>query len=130
MEELLTKLNLNDEEVKYLLKLREDYGFVNIDCPFEKIEIPATKEVYDPTKVIRKEDIRVGMRKAIEDKLNEREATVIRQRYGLDGYSKTLEEVGEIFSITRERVRQIEKLALEKLRRSGYARLLLKEKYL
>lgn len=49
--------------------------------------------------------------------LSEREARVLRLRFGLnDGYSRTLEEVGTIFSVTRERVRQIEAKALRKLR--------------
>jgi RNA polymerase primary sigma factor len=48
--------------------------------------------------------------------LNYREREIIRLRYGLaDGYSYTLEEVGKIFSVTRERVRQIESKAVRKL---------------
>ncbi|MGO8747250.1 MAG: RNA polymerase sigma factor RpoD/SigA [Thermoguttaceae bacterium] len=48
--------------------------------------------------------------------LNERERAIIRLRYGLaDGYAHTLDQVGRIFSITRERVRQIESGALRKL---------------
>jgi RNA polymerase primary sigma factor len=50
--------------------------------------------------------------------LNEREATILRYRFGLDGGSeRTLEEVGEKFNVTRERVRQIQNLALRKLRK-------------
>ena len=48
--------------------------------------------------------------------LNYREREIVRLRYGLaDGYSYTLEEVGKIFSVTRERVRQIESKAVRKL---------------
>ncbi len=48
--------------------------------------------------------------------LNHREREIMRLRYGLaDGYSYTLEEVGKIFSVTRERVRQIESKAVRKL---------------
>ncbi|MDA1180582.1 MAG: sigma-70 family RNA polymerase sigma factor, partial [Planctomycetota bacterium] len=48
--------------------------------------------------------------------LNHREREIIRLRYGLaDGYAYTLEEVGKIFSVTRERVRQIESKAVRKL---------------
>ncbi len=48
--------------------------------------------------------------------LNHREREILRLRYGLaDGYSYTLEEVGKIFSVTRERVRQIEAKAVRKL---------------
>ena len=50
--------------------------------------------------------------------LDAREATILRFRFGLDGGNeKTLEEVGEKFSVTRERVRQIQNIALNKLRR-------------
>ena len=50
--------------------------------------------------------------------LDPREATILRYRFGLDGGSeKTLEEVGEKFGVTRERVRQIQNLALRKLRK-------------
>jgi RNA polymerase primary sigma factor len=48
--------------------------------------------------------------------LTYREREIIRLRYGLtDGYTYTLEEVGKIFSVTRERVRQIESKAVRKL---------------
>jgi RNA polymerase primary sigma factor len=50
--------------------------------------------------------------------LDPREATILRARFGLDGGSqKTLEEVGEKFGVTRERVRQIQNIALRKLRK-------------
>ena len=49
--------------------------------------------------------------------LNSREQAVIRMRFGLDdGKGKTLEEIGRRFSVTRERIRQIEARALHKLR--------------
>ncbi len=52
------------------------------------------------------------------DQLDERELTIIRYRFGLDGGpERTLEEVGEKFGVTRERIRQIQNVALNKLRR-------------
>ena len=51
------------------------------------------------------------------DTLTERERAVLEQRFGLvDGYSRTLEEVGRQFQVTRERIRQIEAKALRKMR--------------
>lgn len=51
------------------------------------------------------------------DTLTEREAAVLRMRFGMyDGRAHTLEEVGELFGVTRERIRQIESKALRKLR--------------
>lgn len=55
--------------------------------------------------------------------ITEREEKVLRLRFGIgDGYSRTLEEVGQIFNVTRERVRQIEAKALRKLRHPTRAR--------
>lgn len=58
--------------------------------------------------------------------LNYREREILRLRYGLaDGYAYTLEEVGKIFSVTRERVRQIESKAVRKLQQPYRARSLM-----
>jgi len=60
---------------------------------------------------------------AILSSLGERERAVLEMRFGLkDGESHTLEEVGQAFGVTRERVRQIESKALRKLRHPGYRR--------
>ena len=57
--------------------------------------------------------------------LTDREAKVIKLRYGLlDGKTHTLEEVGQLFDVTRERIRQIEAKALKKLRHPSRAKLL------
>ena len=59
-----------------------------------------------------------GMLQDMVKHLDTREATILRYRFGLDGGpEKTLEEVGEKFGVTRERVRQIQNLALKKLRK-------------
>ena len=51
-------------------------------------------------------------------KLDEKEATIIKYRFGLDGGDpKTLKEIGELLNLSRERIRQIENIALRKLRR-------------
>ena len=49
--------------------------------------------------------------------LDDREAKIVKMRYGIDGPKFTLEQVGEEFDVTRERVRQIEVKALQKIRR-------------
>jgi len=49
--------------------------------------------------------------------LSDRERTVLKLRFGLDdGHPRTLEEVGKVFNVTRERIRQIEAKALRKLK--------------
>jgi len=59
-----------------------------------------------------------GMLQEMVKTLDPREETILRYRFGLDGGNeKTLEEVGEKFGVTRERIRQIQNIALHKLRR-------------
>ena len=59
------------------------------------------------------------------DQLTEREAGILKLRFGFeDGEQKTLEEVGRVYSVTRERIRQIESKALEKLRGNQSSKLL------
>jgi len=74
----------------------------NADTPYEQLEEKTvTKMLQEMVKT-----------------LDPREATILRYRFGLDGGTeKTLEEVGEKFGVTRERVRQIQNIALNKLRK-------------
>jgi len=61
--------------------------------------------------------------KEILDTLTEREADVLKMRFGMhDGRTRTLEEVGQIFGVTRERIRQIENKAIRKLRHPSRAK--------
>ena len=66
-------------------------------------------------------------------KLSPREERIIRMRFGFeDGNQCTLEEVGQVFSVTRERIRQIEAKALRKLRhpsRSSHVRTFLEDSW-
>ena len=64
------------------------------------------------------EKTNTDMIRELVETLPDREATILRYRFGLDGdEEKTLEEVGEKFGVTRERIRQIQNIALKKLRR-------------
>jgi RNA polymerase primary sigma factor len=80
-------------------------------------EIIADEAAHTPYKQL--EDATVtGMLREMVKTLDEREATILRFRFGLDGGpERTLEEVGEKFGVTRERVRQIQNIALNKLRK-------------
>jgi len=70
----------------------------------------------NPRVELEEKDV-LGMLGDLLGNLDKREATILRFRYGLDGASeKTLEEVGAKFGVTRERVRQLQNIALEKLR--------------
>ena len=70
-----------------------------------------------PEELAIKDSQREHLLKIMEETLQPRELYVIKARFGfLDGNAKTLEEVGEMFSLTRERIRQIESKAIRKLR--------------
>lgn len=76
----------------------------------------------DPLKGMNQQSLRSSIGRVLES-LSYREREIIRLRFGLaDGYTYTLEEVGTIFSVTRERVRQIEAKAVEKLRQPSLHR--------
>lgn len=73
----------------------------------------------DPLRDINSQALKSSIGKALEG-LSYREREIIRLRFGLaDGCAYTLEEVGSLFAVTRERVRQIEAKAVEKLRQPG-----------
>jgi RNA polymerase primary sigma factor len=90
---------IGDDESNYFSDVVEDENAVS---PYENL----------------KDKTVTGMLQDMVKHLDPREATILRFRFGLDGGpEKTLEEVGEKFGVTRERVRQIQNLALRKLRK-------------
>ena len=77
---------------------------------------------HDPLQGINQDALKSGIAEALGS-LNYRERESIRLRYGLsDGYAYTLSEVGKVFSVTRERIRQIESEALRKLQQPSCSR--------
>ena len=95
----------------------------SLDAPISSEETNSFSEVVeDENAATPYEDLEdktvTAMLKDMVKHLDAREATILHYRFGLDGGSeRTLEEVGEKFGVTRERVRQIQNLALKKLRR-------------
>jgi RNA polymerase primary sigma factor len=78
------------------------------------------EDAVDPVRVTEEGDIADSLRKSIS-RLPEREGRILALRYGfLDGVPRTLEEIGEEFNLTRERIRQLEKLALCRLRHPSF----------
>jgi RNA polymerase primary sigma factor len=90
---------IGDEDSNNFAEVVQDE---NADTPYEQLE--------DKTVT--------GMLQEMVKTLDDREATILRYRFGLDGGpERTLEEVGKKFNVTRERVRQIQNIALRKLRK-------------
>jgi len=80
-------------------------------------EIIADENAHTPYRQLENTTVTAMLREMVTT-LDEREATILRYRFGLDGGTeRTLEEVGEKFGVTRERVRQIQNIALNKLRK-------------
>jgi len=80
-------------------------------------EIVGDENARDPFETLREKARNLDLRRMVAD-LDEREARIIKLRFGLDGEDeRTLEEVGEMFGITRERVRQLQNIALSKMRK-------------
>jgi len=105
----LIPLNSNVPEVGDI----ESSGYIRTGRPRE---LQYSKEgLADPARIVEEVDFRMFIRKILST-LSERECNIIKLRFGFnDGSVKTLQEVGEIYGITRERVRQIELKALKKL---------------
>ena len=81
-------------------------------------EIVGDLEALTPFEQLRDQDLREELGDLV-DVLEDREKRIIYSRFGLDGgKGKTLEEVGKKFGVTRERIRQVQNIALKKLRRA------------
>jgi len=78
------------------------------------------EDATDPVQITEEMDIADSLRLSI-DRLPDREGRILALRYGFyDGVPRTLEEIGEEFNLTRERIRQLEKLALCRLRHPSF----------
>ena len=119
-EEVADEIQLPVERVRAVLKMAQQP--ISLQSPVGEsddtsfgdfIEDKSAENPSDMTAIVLlKEKI-----KDVLESLTERERQVLEQRFGLvDGYSRTLEEVGRQFKVTRERIRQIEAKALRKMR--------------
>jgi RNA polymerase primary sigma factor len=118
-EEIATKMEMTIEKLRFIAKSAQLP--ISLETPIGKEEdsrlgdfIEADGEM--PEDQVSKNLLREDL-ESVLDTLSPRERDVLRLRYGLDdGRMKTLEEIGQIFNVTRERIRQIEAKALRKLR--------------
>jgi RNA polymerase primary sigma factor len=118
--EIAAKMNLPIRKVGKIMKIAQVP--VSLETPIGDEGDSSLKDFIEDNSTLRPDDlfIRISQKEKIEEalkSLNEREAAVIKMRFGIgSGNEHTLEEVGQKFRVTRERVRQIEAKALRKLR--------------
>ncbi len=125
IEELAKELEMEPEKVEYVIKIKQDIHSLDAgvgrdgDDDSESVlgdfieDEDATSPEESAAGQLLKEQV-AGVLSALTD----REQKIIKMRFGLDdGKNHTLEEVGQEFSVTRERIRQIEAKALAKLRK-------------
>jgi len=122
-EEIAEELGLSVSEVKQSLKNAGKH--ISMDAPFAKGEdsnlydVISASETPMPDSELVKESIREEIGRVLET-LSEREADVVKLYYGIGQSSTmTLDEIGNTFDLTRERVRQIREKAIRKLRKSA-----------
>ncbi|MBC8415501.1 MAG: RNA polymerase sigma factor RpoD [Candidatus Cloacimonetes bacterium] len=130
-EEIAVKLDLPVEKIKSILAITKEP--VSLDKPIgHEDEDSLLGDFIEDKATISPERMaeRTLLKKQVDEilqTLTPREERVIRLRFGIDdGYHRTLEEVGNIFSVTRERIRQIEDKALRKLRHPTRSSVLMK----
>jgi RNA polymerase primary sigma factor len=125
-EEVAEKTSLSLQEVEELLKVAGDDlslsstvgedGTLELGDTLEQDTIPSVELE------LMKSSFEEQIRRAMLEELDEKEQGVIKMRFGLDGEEpRTLQEIGEELGLSRERIRQIESKAKEKLRRSHLA---------
>lgn len=119
-EEIAQEMGLTPEKVREIMKIAQEP--ISLETPVGEEndsslgDFIEDHEVMAPADAASYEMLKEQISEVL-DTLTEREESVLRLRFGLDdGRTRTLEEVGKVFGVTRERIRQIEAKALRKLR--------------
>ncbi len=120
-EEIAAEIELPVEKVRHIMKISQET--VSIDASVGDEEEDSTlkdfiedEDTITPQQAAGREILQEHVREILSD-LTPREQKILEMRFGLtDGMTHTLEEVGREFDVTRERIRQIEAKALEKIR--------------
>ncbi|NLA04144.1 MAG: RNA polymerase sigma factor RpoD [Firmicutes bacterium] len=119
-EEIAREMNVSEDRVREILKISQEP--VSLETPIGEEDdshlgdFIEDQEAQAPVDAAAFELLKEQLEDVL-DTLTSREEKVLRLRFGLDdGRSRTLEEVGQFFGVTRERIRQIEAKALRKLR--------------
>ena len=125
-EELSADMDLSVDKVRSLLRMAREP--VSLETPIGEGDESSLSDILEDTNSISPQDAIVSSsleestRRALST-LSPREEAVLKMRFGIGGkFDRTLEEVGEDFDVTRERIRQIESQALRKLRHPSRSR--------
>ena len=119
-EEIAAEMELSTEKVREIMKIAQEP--VSLETPIGEEDDSHLGDFIEDQEALAPADAAAYelLKEQLEDVLDtltEREENVLRLRFGLDdGRTRTLEEVGKVFGVTRERIRQIEAKALRKLR--------------
>jgi len=128
-EELAQRMDMSVEKVRQAHKIAQTP--ISFETPIGEEEDAHLGDFIEDKAVVSPSDAAISLSlketmASMLKKLNAREERIIRMRFGFeDGNPRTLEEVGQVFAVTRERIRQIEAKALRKLRhpsRSSHVR--------
>ncbi len=121
-EEIAKAMELDVDKVEHIMKIKQDITSLDASIRDDE-EDSVLSDFIEDEDTISPEESATGqlLKEQVKDMLSaltDREQKIIKLRFGLeDGKSHTLEEVGQEFSVTRERIRQIEAKALAKLRK-------------
>ncbi|OPL12094.1 MAG: RNA polymerase subunit sigma [Firmicutes bacterium ML8_F2] len=120
-EEIAVEMKESVEKVRQIIKISQDT--VSLESPISDKDEESTlgefvedKKSISPSQIAARKLLRKRLKEILID-LSPREQKILEMRFGLkDGVTHTLEEVGQEFGVTRERIRQIEAKALERMR--------------
>jgi RNA polymerase primary sigma factor len=122
-EEIASEMEIDVDKVEHIMKIKQDISSLDASIRDDE-EDSVLADFIEDEDTISPEESATGqlLKEQVKDMLSaltEREQKILKLRFGLeDGKSHTLEEVGQEFSVTRERIRQIEAKALAKLRKN------------
>ena len=126
--EISQALDLTPKDIK--VSIKNAVRHISMDAPLAKGEennmydVLLSKDAPSPDKQLLTDSLRKEIERALNT-LTHREADIVRLYYGLnEKYPITLEEIGEAFNLTRERVRQIKKKAIKRLKYTAHSKIL------